>query len=134
MMLFNHCTVQCLLINGNLDCVDGGSTGMYEDTCRFFCNPGYELQGPNNGRCLADKSWSGGDPICVALNCSTSPPLNSQLQSSCDMQYQSTCMATCDEGYTRDNVISVTYLCNITTDPHVVDWVALDGASCQRGS
>ena len=29
----------------------------------------------NNGTCLANQSWSGGDPICVALNCSTSPPL-----------------------------------------------------------
>ena len=125
--------VQChQLINGNLDCVNG-STGVFEDTCTFSCNAGYELQGSNNGTCLANQSWSGGDPICVALNCSTSPPLNnSQQQSSCDTQYQSTCTVTCNEGYTRNNVISVTYLCNITMEPDVVEWVTLDGTSCQR--
>ena len=59
---------------------NGPTTGVFEDTCTFSCNVGYELQGSNNGTCLANQSWSGGDPICVALNCSISPPLNnSQL-------------------------------------------------------
>ena len=108
---------------------------MFKDTCTFSCNGGYELQGPNNGTCLANQSWSGGDPICVALNCSTSPPLdNSQLQSSCDTQYQSTCTVICNEGYTRDNVTSVTYLCNVTMDPNTVEWVAMNRASCQRST
>ena len=119
-------------LNVNFDCLNG--TGVFEDFCTFTCTLGYELQGSNNGTCLANQSWSRGDPICVALNCSTSPPLNnSQLQSSCDTQYQSTCTATCNEGYTRDNVISVTYLCNITMEPNVVDWVELDEAVCQKG-
>ena len=38
---------------------------MFEDTCTFSCNAGYELQGSNNGTCLANQSWSGGDPICA---------------------------------------------------------------------
>ena len=120
-------------MNGILQCPNGATIGVFEDTCTFSCNAGYELQGSNNGTCLANQSWSGGDPICVALNCSTSPPLNnSQLQSSCDTQYQSTCMVACNEGYTKDNVISVTYLCNVTSSHDVVEWVALDGTSCQR--
>ena len=84
-----HCivlllTVQCPgLMNGILHCSNGTTTGVFGDTCTFSCNAGYELQGSNNGTCLANQSWSGGDPICVALNCSTSPPLNNtQLQSS----------------------------------------------------
>ena len=127
-------TVQCPdLVNGSLQCPNGATTGVFEDTCTFSCNAGYELQGSNNGTCLANQSWSGGDRICVALNCSTSPPLNnSQLQSSCDTQYQSTCTATCNEGYTRNNVLNVTYLCNITVDPEVVEWVTLDETSCKR--
>jgi len=105
-------------MNVNYQCQNGTTASVFEDTCTFTCNAGYELHGPNNGTCLANQSWSGGDPICVALNCSTSPPLNnSQLQSSCDTQYQSRCTVTCDEGYTRDNVINVTYLCNVTTSP-----------------
>ncbi|XP_065899767.1 CUB and sushi domain-containing protein 1-like [Dysidea avara] len=127
--------VQCpTLSNGSLLCPNGATTGVFEDTCTFSCNGGYELQGSNNGTCLADQSWSGGDPICVVLNCSTSPPLdNSQLQLPCDTQYQSTCVASCDEGYvTRNNVTSVTYLCDVTTNPDVVEWLLRDDASCQR--
>ena len=122
------------LVNGYIDCA-GGSTGVYEDSCTFSCNAGYELQGSNNGTCLANQSWNGGDPICAALNCSTSPPLNnSQLQSSCDTQYQSTCTATCNEGYTRNDVLIVTYLCNITVNPNAVEWVTLEEASCERST
>ena len=40
---------------------------MFEGTCTFSCNAGYELQGSDNGTCLANQSCSGGDPICVAL-------------------------------------------------------------------
>ena len=130
-------TVQCPpLTNGTLQCTNGTTTGVFEDTCTFSCNGGYELQGSNSGTCLADQSWSEGDPICVVLNCSTSPPVdNSQLQLPCDTKYQSTCVASCDEGYTRNNVTSVTYLCNVTSDPTMVDWVPIGGVDvmCERG-
>ena len=94
---------------------------MFEDTCTFSCNAGYELQGSNNGTCLASQSWSGGDPICVVLNCSASPPLkNSQLQSSCDTQYQSTCTTVCVDGYTG---VGGFYTCVVTDeDTNSVKW------------
>ena len=78
-------TVQCpTLMNGILQCPNNDTTGGFGDSYTFCYNVGYELQGSNNGTCLANQSWSGEDPICVALNCSTSLPLNnSQLQSSC---------------------------------------------------
>ena len=131
MLLFSivSCAIQ---LNVNFYCSNG--SGVFEDFCIFTCTPGYELQGSINGTCLANQSWNEGDPICVALNCPISPSLNnSQLQSSCDTQYQSTCTATCNEGYTRDNVINVTYLCNVTTESDVVNWVALEEAVCQKG-
>ena len=122
--------VQCpILTNGTLHCPNGTTTGVFEDTCTFSCNAGYELQGPNNGTCLANQSWSGGDPICVALNCSTSPPLdNSQLQSSCDTQYQSTCRVICDEGFIGRG----SYTCDVTdVGTNSVEWRGTEG--CQRG-
>ena len=119
-------------VNGRLGCPTG-SRGYYQDHCIFSCDSGYELQGPRNGTCLAVQSWSEGDPICVPFNCSTSPPLdNSQLQLPCDTQYQSTCTVFCDQGYTR-LFASVTYLCDISGDPDVVQWIVLEGASCIRG-
>ena len=127
--------VRCaILINGTLQCSNGANTGVFEDTCTFSCNAGYELQGSNNGTCLANQSWSGGDPICVALNCSdvTMVANNTMTSSSCNMTYQSQCNVSCDEGFTGDNV---TYLCNVTSDPTTVDWVSIRGGSmmCERG-
>ena len=123
-------TVQCHdLVNRILHCLNETTTGVFEDTCVFSCNAGYELQGSNNGTCLANQSWSGGDPICVALNCSTSPPLNnSQLQSSCDTQYQSTCTTVCVDGYTG---VGGSYTCVVTDeDTNSVGWNG--STSCQR--
>ena len=86
----------------------------------FSCSAGYELQRSNNATCLANQSWSGGDPICLALNCPTSPPLNnSQLQSSCDTQYQLTCTTVCVDGYTG---VGGSYTCVVTDkDTNSVD-------------
>ena len=125
-------TVQCCsLLNGTLQCPNGATIGVFEDTCRFSCNAGYELQGSNNGTCLANQSWSGGDPICVVLNCSTSPPLNnSQLQSSCDTQYQSTCTTVCVDGYTG---VGGSYTCVVTDeDTNSVGWSG--STSCHKGT
>ena len=103
---------------------------MFDDTCTFSCDGGYELQGSNNGTCLADQSWSEGDPICVVLNCSTSPPLdNSQLQLPCDTQYQSTCTTVCVDGYTGGGG---SYTCDvIDVVTNSVGWRGT--TSCQRG-
>ena len=128
--------VQCpSLMNGNLQCPNGVTTGVFEDTCTFSCNAGYELQGSNNSRCLADQSWSGGLPSCVPLRCPNVivEPENYVMQpSSCIRRYQSQCTVSCDEGFTGDDV---TYLCNVTSDPTMVDWVPIDGTdiSCERG-
>ena len=109
------------------------TTGVFEDTCTFYCNAGYELQGSNNGTCLANQSWSGGDPICEPLRCSdVTMVVNNIMSSSCDMTYQSQCTVSCDEGFTGDNV---TYLCNVTSDLTMVEWVPIDGVNvmCKRG-
>ena len=127
-------TVQCQqLLNGNVDCVNG-SVGVYEDSCTFSCNAGYELQGSNNGTCLANQSWSRGDPICEPLRCSDVTMVADDIitSSSCDMIFQSQCTVSCDEGFTGDDV---TYLCNVTSDPTIVDWVPIGGVDvmCERG-
>ena len=111
--------------------------GLLGEWCAYACDPGYTLVTSRNmsfGTCLANGSWSS-VPTCLIVNCSTSPNVtNSQVQLPCYTQYQSTCTATCDEGYTRDNITSVTYLCNVTFVRNRVNWMVLDGALCQRGT
>ena len=58
--------VQCpMLMNVTLtNCTNGTTNPAFEDTCTFSCNTGYEIQGPNDRTCLANGSWSGGNPVC----------------------------------------------------------------------
>ena len=118
------------LINEHFLC-QNGSIG---DICKYSCNAGYELRGPNNSTCLANQSWSGGDPICEPLRCSdvTMVADDTTASSLCNMTYQSQCTVSCDEGFTGDDV---TYLCNVTSDPTMVDWVPIGGVNvmCERG-
>ena len=83
------CTTQ---INLNLNCSNGATTGVYEDLCSFSCYDGYQLQGPNNGTCLANGNWSEGYPTCV-LSCSV--PLNAQVECGTG----NNCNFSCDPGY-----------------------------------
>ena len=109
---------------------------MIGDSCTFSCNAGYELQGSNNGTCFANQSWSGGLPSCVPLKCSKDNlpvPANATVLQlpSCSLAYQSQCTVSCDEGFTGDDI---TYLCNVTSDPTMVDWVLIGGnVTCEKG-
>ena len=108
------------------------------DNCTFSCDPGYMLQGRiTNGTCENNGSWSGGLPSCVPLNCSEDNlpvPANATVLQlpSCGLAYQSRCTVSCDEGFIGDDV---TYLCNVTSDPTMVDWVPIGGVDmmCERG-
>jgi len=127
-------TVQCPdLFNGVLQCPNERTIGVYQENCTFSCNPGYSLQGPSNRTCLANRSWSEGNPVCLPLHCSSLPAISGSLvELSCATQYQSRCTVSCDTGFIGDNV---TYLCNITNDFTVVNWVPIDGMDmmCERG-
>ena len=37
---------------------------LYEDTCSFTCNTGYELTGSDIRTCQSDGSWSGSESTC----------------------------------------------------------------------
>ena len=97
------------------------------------------LQGNvTSGTCENTGNWSGGLPSCVPLNCSegnlTIPANAVVLQlPSYGLAYQSQYTVSCDEGFTGDDV---TYLCNVTGDPTMVDWVPIGGVDvmCDRGS
>ena len=128
-------------LNGQVNCGSGFlSMGLEGDNCTFSCDPGYMLQGSvTSGTCENTGNWSEGLPSCVPLNCikdNLRVPANAivlQLPS-CDVTYQSQCIVSCDEGFTGDNV---TYLCNVTSDLTMVDWMIINSTEmnhmCQRG-
>ena len=113
------------------------------------CDPGYVLKGSvtsdseiceNFGSGSRSESGSGSEsgsesesgelPSCVPLNCSKNISDYATILPSCDMKYQ--CTVSCDKGFTEDNV---TYLCNVTSDPTMVDWVLVSEVDvlCERG-
>ena len=107
------------------------------DNYNFSCDPHYMSQ--ENVTSENTESGSGELPscTCVPLNCSTGSlpvPANAEVVPSCGSQNQSQYTVLCGEGFTGGNV---TYLCNVTSDPAMVDWVAVDGVemnhTCQRG-
>ena len=127
--------------NGQVDCGSGlVKTAVEGDNCTFSCDPGYMLQGSvTSGSCENTGSWSGGLPSCVPLNCSEDNlpvPANATVLQlpSCGLAYQSQCTVSCDEGFSGDDI---TYLCNVTSDPTMVDWVPISNIqknhTCQRG-
>ena len=127
-------------LNGQVDCGSGlVNMGLEGDICTFSCDPGYMLLGSVTiGTCENNGSWSGGLPSCVQLNCSDDLPVPANaivLQlPSCGPAYQSECTVSCREGFTGDNV---TYLCNVTYDPTMVDWMILNrttiNQTCEGG-
>ena len=109
--------------------------GLERETCNFSCDPGYMLQGSvTNGTCEGTGNWSNGLPSCetaICTNINETLPVGVVIPP-CDMTYQSQCIISCDEGFTGDNV---TYLCNVTSDSTMVEWVPLSGVDmmCERG-
>jgi len=127
--------VQCpSLQNGALHCLNG-ATGAFGDTCSFSCNAGYQLQGPEYGACLANQIWSSGLPSCVPHNCSNRIYISNNEYVNldvCSVTYLSQCVLFCKHGFTGDNI---TYLCNVTSNPTLLDWVPFGGVhvQCTRG-
>ena len=127
-------------INGNFQCPNGVATSLIGDSCTFSCDPGYMLQGSvTSGTCENTGNWSGGLPSCVPFNCTNraSPAILADgitviRSPSCALQYQSQCTVSCDEDFTGDDV---TYLCNVTSNSTMVDWVPIGGVDvmCERG-
>ena len=136
----NPLLIECSApLNGQVDCGAGlVDIGLEGEDCTFLCDPGYMLQGSvTNGTCVNTGRWSGGLPSCVPPSCiDRSGMLGDGVlvipSSSCGLTYQSQCTVSCDEGFTGGDV---TYLCNVTSNPTMVEWVPIGGMniSCKRG-
>jgi len=96
--------------------------GLEGENCTISCQPGYKLQGGLGSRvCESTGSWSGGELVCVPLNCSNQSMMlpegvNIIDSPSCGLVYRSQCTLSCDDGFTGNDV---TYLCNVTNDPAI---------------
>ena len=77
------------------------NTSVFQDTCTYYCNRGYHLEGNRQTRCRADGTW-GSEPVtCTILKCND-PEVeiaNSQSVGVCNVTYGSRCSLNCSSGF-----------------------------------
>ena len=98
-----HYTVPCGNLsdpeNGNVTC--SSTTSVFQDTCTYYCNRGYQLEGNRQTRCRADGTWSSEPVTCTILKCND-PEVeiaNSQSVGVCNVTYGSNCLLNCSSGF-----------------------------------
>ena len=78
------------------------NTSVFQDTCTYYCNCGYQLEGNRQTRCSADGTWSSEPVTCTILTCND-PEVeitNSQSVGDCSsVTYGSSCLLNCSSGY-----------------------------------
>ena len=96
-------TVPCVSLsdpeNGNVTCPS--NTSVFQDTCTYYCNHGYQLEGNRQTRCSADGTWSSEPVTCTILKCND-PEVeiaNSQSVGVCNVTYGSSCSLNCSSGF-----------------------------------
>ena len=73
----------------------------FQDTCTYYCNRGYQLEGDRQTKCTADGTWSSKPVTCIALKCND-PKVeitNSQLVGTCNVTYGSRCLLYCSSDF-----------------------------------
>ena len=96
-------TVACVSLsdpkNGNVTCPS--NTSVFQDTCTYYCNRGYQLVGNRQTRCDADGTWSSEPVTCIILKCND-PEVeiaNSQSVGACNVTFGSSCSLNCSSGF-----------------------------------
>ena len=77
------------------------NTSVFQDTCTYYCNHGYQLEGNRQTRCSADGTWSSEPVTCTILKCND-PEVeiaNSQSVGVCNVTYGSSCSLNCSSGF-----------------------------------
>jgi len=78
------------------------NTSVFQDTCTYYCNHGYQLEGNRQTRCNADGTWSSEPVTCTILTCNDTEVeiANSQSVGDCsNVTYGSSCLLNCSNGY-----------------------------------
>ncbi|XP_067041700.1 uncharacterized protein [Acropora muricata] len=88
--------------NGSRQGCKGTAIEAYNTVCQFSCSPGFNALGSPIRKCLHNSSWSGQDFTCHVISCPSlvTPPNVTKLTPSCASVYGSSCLYSCQTGYT----------------------------------
>uniref|UniRef100_A0ABI7W9W5 p-selectin n=1 Tax=Felis catus TaxID=9685 RepID=A0ABI7W9W5_FELCA len=99
--------VRCPLLEapgkGTMDCVHPLTAFAYGSSCKFECEPGYQVRGRATLRCIGSGQWTTPLPACEAIACE---PLESPVHGSTDcsplsgpLPYNTSCSFRCADGF-----------------------------------
>ncbi|XP_032503119.1 E-selectin isoform X1 [Phocoena sinus] len=91
-------------VNGVVKCFQSHGSFLWNTTCEFECNEGYELTGPQHLQCISSGIWDHKQPTCKAVTCdAVSHPQNGTVSCSHspagEFTCKSSCHFTCAEGF-----------------------------------
>ncbi|KAL9989269.1 hypothetical protein ACROYT_G003802 [Oculina patagonica] len=76
-----------------------GNGTTFQNSLRFQCDDGFELEGSETRMCTSDKNWSGKEVTCKAVDCGKlSAPMNGSLSGE-ETTYPNHVQINCDEGF-----------------------------------
>ena len=112
--------------NGNVTCPSNLS--VFQDTCTYYCNRGYQLEGSRQTRCSVNGTWKSEPVTCTILKCND-PEVeiaNSQSVGVCNVTYGSSCSLNCSSGYSVSG--NGEHVCNDMNDEGTsVKWRSIEG-------
>ncbi|XP_023564407.1 P-selectin [Octodon degus] len=99
--------VQCQRLeaphSGTMDCVHPLAPFAYGSSCKFRCQPGYQVKGLDTLRCVGSGQWTAPLPACEATTCDPLEiPVHGGMDcspSSAAFQYNTNCSFHCAEGF-----------------------------------
>ena len=104
------------------------NTSVFQDTCTYYCNRGYRLEGNSQRRCRANGRWSSNPATCTILKCKD-PEVevaNSQSVGVCDVTYGSSCSLDCTSGFSVSG--NGEHVCDVNVEGTLVKWRAISGS------
>ncbi|XP_006872718.1 PREDICTED: E-selectin [Chrysochloris asiatica] len=90
--------------NGSMECFQSPGSFLWNTTCAFDCEEGFELMGAQNLQCTSSGNWDNKRPTCKAVTCGDiSRPSNGSVDCnhspSGEFTFQSSCHFTCKQGF-----------------------------------
>lgn len=76
-----------------------GTRYSYKDTVLYQCDPGYEIHGPIERVCEANKSWSGVEPQCKRIFCNPPEPVENGLTQGTSYFFEDEIHYSCNQGF-----------------------------------
>lgn len=100
---------------GSVDCTHQYGNFSYNSSCQYSCEEGYQLSMSRPLTCTASETWSDQPPTCELVQCERlSPPERGSMKCTDPLgpsSYQSSCVFSCDKGYTLVGSSSNTLQC-----------------------